>query len=151
MQPIWILRYFGSPPVEFHAFGGARRRIFYMHEMGIALEIIDIVRNALPGDVRKPKVETVHLKVGKLSAVVVSSLRFCFEVASEDTPLAGAELVVEEIAVEACCNDCGHRWTIDGPAFLCESCSSGSLSLLSGRELDVQSFQVIEEENDHAD
>jgi hydrogenase nickel incorporation protein HypA/HybF len=121
-----------------------------MHEMGIALEIIEIVRSSIPESVKRPRVERVHLKIGRLSAVVTDSLRFCFEVASEETPLAGAELVVDEIPVEAQCNDCGHRWTIDEPVFVCASCRGGSLTLLSGRELDVHSFQLIDEENDHA-
>jgi hydrogenase nickel incorporation protein HypA/HybF len=85
------------------------------------------------------------LKIGKLSAVVPDSLRFCFEIASKDTPLAGADLSIEETPVVASCKDCHARWTIDEPVFSCRSCSGGSLEILSGRELDIVSIEIAEE------
>ncbi|MFZ7125046.1 MAG: hydrogenase maturation nickel metallochaperone HypA [Desulfobacterales bacterium] len=118
-----------------------------MHEMGIALEIIDIATASIPENLAGAHVERVNLKIGKLSAVVPDSLRFCFEVASKDTPLEGAELVIEEIPVRAKCRDCGREWTITSPAFVCEACGSGALDLLSGRELDIQSIELAEEED----
>ncbi len=117
-----------------------------MHEMGIALEIIDIVKSSIPADLADARVQSVNLKIGKLSAVVTQSLRFCFEIAAKDTPLAGASLVIEEIPVVARCKACRHEWTITGPAFSCEQCSSGSIDLLSGRELDIQSIEIMDED-----
>ena len=58
-----------------------------MHEMGIALEIIDIVKASLPADMPKARVEKVNLQVGKLSAIVPQSLRFCYEIATRRNPL----------------------------------------------------------------
>ncbi len=118
-----------------------------MHEMGIALEIIDIALASIPEPLKGSSVARVNLKVGRLSAVVADSLRFCFNVASKNTPLEGAELLIEEIPVRAQCRDCRHEWTITGPAFVCESCGGGSLELLSGRELDIQSIELVDEEN----
>lgn len=120
-----------------------------MHEMGIALEIIDIAVASVPEHLEGSSVAKVNLKVGKLSAVVPDSLRFCFNVASKDTPLESAELVIEEIPVRAQCRDCRHEWIITGPAFLCESCGGGSLEILSGRELDIQSIELVDEDNDN--
>lgn len=121
-----------------------------MHEMGIVLEIIDIATASIPTELNGARVAKVNLEVGKLSAVVPDSLRFCFEVARKDTPLAGAELVIEEIPVAVRCRDCDARWTIDEPVFVCERCQSGSVEVLSGRELDIKSIEIAEEneEND---
>jgi len=58
-----------------------------MHEMGIALEIIKIATDSIPANLKNPRVERINLKVGKLAAVVPGSLKFCFEVATKDTPL----------------------------------------------------------------
>ena len=118
-----------------------------MHEMGIALQIIEIAVASLPADLGEARVERVHLKIGKLAAVVPASLRFCFDVAVKDTPLAGADLTIEEIPVVARCKDCNAKWTIDQPVFICKTCESGSLEILSGRELDIESIEVVEEEN----
>ena len=116
-----------------------------MHEMGIALQIIEIATASLPADLGHARVAQVNLKVGKLAAIVPESLRFCFDVAIKDTPLAGAKLAIEEMPVVAKCKDCNAQWTIDEPVFICNTCESGSLEILSGRELDIESIEVVEE------
>ncbi len=121
-----------------------------MHEMGIAMQIIEIATASIPAELGSAKVEKVNLKIGKLAAVVSDSLRFCFDIATRDTPLAGAELAIEETPVVARCKECNTRWTIDEPAFTCRACGSGSLEILSGRELDIVSIEVAQEDR-HAD
>ncbi len=121
-----------------------------MHEMGIALQIIEIATASIPADMGPATVAKVNLKIGKLAAVVPDSLRFCFEIATRDTPLSGAELAIEESPVAARCKACGLRWTIEEPAFTCRDCGSGALEILSGRELDIVSIEVTQEER-HAD
>jgi hydrogenase nickel incorporation protein HypA/HybF len=116
-----------------------------MHEMGIALQIIEIATASLPPDLADARIETVNLKIGKLAAVVPESLRFCFDVAVKDTQLEGARLAIEELPVVAKCKDCHTQWTISGPAFNCENCDSGSLEIISGRELDIESIEIAEE------
>ena len=116
-----------------------------MHEMGIALQIIEIAAESIPAELKDVKVARVNLKVGKLSAIVPDSLRFCFEVASKETALEGAELAIEEIPVVARCRDCQKEWTISEPAFACQSCESGNIEILSGRELDIESIEIAEE------
>lgn len=115
-----------------------------MHEMGLALEIIDIATASIPADMAGARVERINLTVGKLSAVVPESLRFCFEVASRDTAVAGAELYIEEIPVVARCKQCGHQWTIDTPVFRCPSCDATAIEVVSGRELDIRSIELEE-------
>ncbi|MBU0993509.1 MAG: hydrogenase maturation nickel metallochaperone HypA [Proteobacteria bacterium] len=115
-----------------------------MHEMGIALQIIDIAVSAIPKDITGTPVEKVNLRIGKLSAIVPKSLTFCFEIASKDTPLEGATLHIEEVPVEARCKECGHNWTITGASFTCTECQSGAIDILSGRELDIVSIELKE-------
>ena len=121
-----------------------------MHEMGIALQIIEIAAASIPEDVKGVKVERVNLKIGKLSAIVPDSLIFCYDVASRDTPLAGSRLHIEEIPVVARCRDCQTEWTISGPAFTCPGCSSGAIEIVSGRELDIESIEIADGETQHA-
>ena len=117
-----------------------------MHEMGIALQIVEIATASLPENLGKARVAAVNLKIGKLAAVVPESLRFCFDVAIKDTPLEGAQLVIEALPVVAKCKDCDTQWTIEEPVFVCQKCQSGSLEIVSGRELDIESIEVVEEE-----
>ncbi len=57
-----------------------------MHEMGIAMQIIEIAVASIPDDLNNAQIKRVNLKVGKLSAVVPESLHFCFQIAAQDTP-----------------------------------------------------------------
>ena len=118
-----------------------------MHEMGIAMQIVEIAAASIPADLAGARVATVNLKVGKLAAIVADSLRFCFEAVSKDTALEGARLRITEIPVQARCNACRNAWTIEGPAFACPACQSGDITLLSGRELDIESIELAEEDS----
>ena len=117
-----------------------------MHEMGIAMEIVDIAKASIPQDMQGARVQRVNLQVGKLSAIVPDSLRFCFDLVVKETPLEGAELAIEEVPVVARCKDCQTRWTVTEAVFTCKACQSGAIDIISGRELDIKSIE-IEDEN----
>jgi hydrogenase nickel incorporation protein HypA/HybF len=117
-----------------------------MHEMGIALQIMEIAAASIPPELKGVTVAKVNLRIGKLAAVVPDSLRFCFEIATKDTALDGAVLHIDEIPVVARCNDCNIEWTIEKAVFQCEKCGGGSLKILSGRELDIDSIEIAEED-----
>jgi hydrogenase nickel incorporation protein HypA/HybF len=112
--------------------------------MGIAMQLIEIATSAIPADIKNVRVERVNLKIGKLSAVVPDSLRFCFDIAIKDTPLSGAELIIEEIPVTAHCKVCENRWTIEEAVFSCPRCDNGDINILSGQELNIESIEIAD-------
>jgi len=114
-----------------------------MHEMGIASQIARIALEHLPPD-EPLRVRALRLKIGKLTAIVPQSLRFCLEVVCRETALAGAEVVIEEIPVRAHCQDCGAESEISEPPFWCSACKSVKLDILSGREMLIDSLEVEE-------
>jgi hydrogenase nickel incorporation protein HypA/HybF len=116
-----------------------------MHEMGIAMQIVEIAAASIPKGMENVKIDKVNLKVGKLAAIVPESLRFCFDIVAKDTPISGAKLVIEEVPVVAACNECAAEWTITGPVFTCIKCNSGSIRILSGRELDIVSIEIADQ------
>jgi hydrogenase nickel incorporation protein HypA/HybF len=115
-----------------------------MHEMGIAQELVRIALDALPQDLENPKVETLNLKIGKLSSVVEHSLTFCFEIITKDTPLENARLKIESVPVRIRCGTCGKEWEVDTPVFQCPDCEQGKVEMLSGREIEIVSLELIE-------
>ena len=117
-----------------------------MHEMSIALRIIEIATDALPPNRPDIEVESVNVEVGQLTAVVPASLRFCFEIASRDTAIAGAQLVIEEIPIVVVCGDCQAESEQEGFPLMCASCHSRHVDLLCGRELRVTSIEVADPE-----
>jgi len=117
-----------------------------MHEMGLASEIVRIVTESIPVEMAGSRVARVNLKVGRLAAVVPQSLRFCYDIVAKGTPAEGSRLNILEVAVEARCNGCQHQWEIDEPVFVCPQCRGTSIEMLSGRELDIESIELEEEE-----
>ena len=115
--------------------------------MGIAMQIVEISTASIPADLAGAQVEKVNVKIGKLSAVVPASLRFCFQIVTQDTPLSNASLIIEEIPIVIKCSDCNIEWTIDEPVFSCQKCGGGSVDIVSGRELDISSIEIAEGDN----
>jgi Zn finger protein HypA/HybF involved in hydrogenase expression len=66
-----------------------------MHELSIALSLVEAICDELPrlGPVR---VQAVHVRVGSLSGVATEALAFAFDVATDDSPIAGARLDIEK-------------------------------------------------------
>ncbi len=113
-----------------------------MHEMGIALEIVKIATAAIPDNTTSAQVERVNLRIVKLSSVIPDSLRFCFEIATMNTPLSSAELSIEVVPIRGRCRLCNTEWTFTEPAFFCKKCNNSAVDIISGRELDIISIEI---------
>ena len=114
-----------------------------MHELSLTQNIVETITDRL-GDRR---VVSVRLVIGKLSGVVVDSIRFCFDVVVADTPLAGARLEVEEPGGRARCRDCGVEFASDDPILLCP-CGSADVEVLAGDELLIKAVEVTSDVRD---
>ena len=113
-----------------------------MHEMGIAEQLVKIALDAIPKDIKNPRVETVHLKIGKLASVVEHSLTFCFEIITKDTPLEKARLEIDSVPVRVHCKSCDQSWEVTGPVFQCPFCKDGDVEMISGREIEIISLEL---------
>jgi hydrogenase nickel incorporation protein HypA/HybF len=65
-----------------------------LHELSITRNVVAIVSERAEGQ----RVTRVRLEIGRLSAVVPDSIRFCFDICAQGTPLEGAELEILESA-----------------------------------------------------
>ncbi len=109
-----------------------------MHELSITQSIVESVAEKV-GD---RQVTCVRLEIGKLSGVVVESIRFCFDLVADDTPLQGARLEITEPSGRARCRSCGHGFDTDDPVVLCPSCGDADVEVSAGRDLRILSVQV---------
>jgi len=66
-----------------------------MHELSIAVSLVDAVCDELP-KLGRVSVRSVRVRVGALSGVVGDALTFAFEVATDASPIAGARLDIEQ-------------------------------------------------------
>jgi len=115
-----------------------------MHEMGIALQIVEVARSSIPADMKDSRVEKINLKIGKLAAVVPENLNLCMEVAAKDTPLEGAQIHIDEIPATAKCRRCGHQWEVAEAVYICPACQSMEFDIIAGNELNVVSIDIAD-------
>lgn len=116
-----------------------------MHELSIAQSIVEIVLEHVPKE-EHMTVRSVRLRLGAMAGVVADSLEFCFGAITEGTPLEGAKLEIEHVPLRAHCNGCGTDGEIEPTFFACGKCGSSSLTVLSGREMQVRDIEVEESE-----
>jgi hydrogenase nickel incorporation protein HypA/HybF len=112
-----------------------------VHELSIALSVVEVATEeaARRGGAR---VAAVHLKLGALSGVVADALRAAFDLAREATPLAGAELVIEEVPVVALCPACAAERAVEFPQLICPVCGAATPEVVRGRELEVVALEL---------
>ena len=92
-----------------------------------------------PASGRSP---AVNLRGGPLSGVLPDAMRFCFDVASAGTPLAGAQLMIDEPQGRGPMQKLRHdEFELADLILLCP-CGSADVEVLSGRELMVMSVEV---------
>jgi len=113
-----------------------------MHELSLTQAVVDTIAERF-GDTH---VIAVRLEIGKLSGVVVDSIRFCFDLVAEDTTLAGARLEIVEPCGRGRCRSCSQTFDVDDPIVLCPACGSANVEVLSGRELRILSVELSGEE-----
>ncbi|MGE0788292.1 MAG: hydrogenase maturation nickel metallochaperone HypA [Sandaracinaceae bacterium] len=110
-----------------------------MHEMGIAMHLVDAVAARAEG----ARVVRVRVEIGKLAAVLPDALRFCFELACEGTSAAGAALEIDEVPGRARCRACGGEVALERPFGRC-GCGCSDLDWLSGEELLIREMEVVD-------
>lgn len=114
-----------------------------MHELSIAQNLIELAEDAAR-PAGATQITRVHVQIGRLAGVVKESLLFCFDVATEGTLLAGAELVVEELPVVVYCPTCDQEQTLaQGVRLRCPVCGTSTPRLVQGRELLLRSVEMI--------
>ena len=94
------------------------------------------------------RVVAVHLKLGRMTTFVPKSIAFYYEALIVDTPLAGSQIIIEEIDVTGRCNNCGHEIAFKEPIFICDDCGSVDIEILTGRELVIESLEIPDEGED---
>ena len=112
-----------------------------MHEFSVTSWIVDALL-VLARKQGAERVLEVNLRVGKLRALSIEQLQFCYDVLSKHTLLEGSHLNIEQTAGKAHCNSCGYAGEFDPngdeyhfglPLLVCPTCG-GSLFVEGGDE-----------------
>ncbi len=109
-----------------------------MHELGITQSIVDACEEEAAG----ASVARVTVEVGCLSGVLPDAMRFCYDVCTEGTSLAGSALDILLVPAQAHCRSCGGRAMVRDYLSLC-TCGSADLEIKGGDELRIKDLEMV--------
>lgn len=112
-----------------------------MHEMSIALSIVDIAEKEFKKS-GAAKITELELEIGLLAGIEYDALEFAMQMAVKNTVLEKAVLKLDKPAGLAKCNDCGLEFEVKEMIFSCPDCKGYNNSLIRGKELRVKSLLV---------
>ena len=116
-----------------------------MHEMSLAASLLSIIKEEM-ANADKNRLIRVTLRYGALSNVLPEALSTAFELLTEGTDLAGAELTMLEEPARLACAGCGHKFTPAGRRDLfmpCPGCGRETgHQVISGKGLYIESMEV---------
>ena len=115
-----------------------------MHELSIAMSIVEMAQEEAERRGSVP-IQAVHMRLGQLSGVVKEALLASYEMACEETLLAGSTLLIEEIPVEVMCPHCRTpRMVRSIQWFCCPECGAPTPDVLRGKELEIVALEFRE-------
>jgi hydrogenase nickel incorporation protein HypA/HybF len=116
-----------------------------MHELSVAIGIVDAVVEAVQQIGGTARVISVHLKLGALAGVVKEALVSSYEIAASNSPIAGSTLLVIEMPVLVNCPTCKTQRSVVSPQMMrCSVCASPVTDIVSGKELEVTAMEIDE-------
>lgn len=111
-----------------------------MHEVSITADLFEIIEENITLH-KLNKISKVGLKIGEMTCLEESALRFSFEAFSKDTAVEGAELIIERVKATALCRECGDVYEISFYNKICPQCSSFSNDVVTGYELFIDTLE----------
>jgi hydrogenase nickel incorporation protein HypA/HybF len=112
-----------------------------VHELSLSRAILDSALRHAEGK----RVKSVRLRVGALRQVVPGTLAFYFELTARGTPCEGADLEQQGVPAILRCESCREEWRMKEPSFRCPLCDCGTVQVISGEELEIESIEVEED------
>ena len=117
-----------------------------MHEFSLMKNLLDVVARTAEREGGGP-VRTIHLRIGELSGVNESSLRFAFDVLSKGTVAEDGTLEYEIVPLAARCRNCGEEFKPRDLVFFCPSCGGAEIEVETGREMEVDYIYMDDAED----
>ncbi|WP_434512546.1 hydrogenase maturation nickel metallochaperone HypA [Desulfitobacterium sp. AusDCA] len=112
-----------------------------MHELAMVRSIYDVIMEKI-NEYDVNRVILVKLVIGELTGVEDTTMKSCFEVYVQATPVEGAKLVIQRVPAKVRCRVCGNEYQTKIPFSDCAVCGNKSITIISGKELYIDSLEV---------
>jgi len=115
-----------------------------MHELSIMKNVLDIAVDFAEKNKAKEIVQ-INIALGAVSNVIPKWTKLFFTMIAKDTIAEKASLEFEILPAYVKCRACEtvSKIKTDPPTFVCNDCGSDSVHLLSGREFQIKSIEII--------
>lgn len=121
-----------------------------MHEFTTSQEIVKEVLKIAKKEKAK-RILRIKLRIGKLTLLNISQIKFWVELAFEKTIARKAEVEIEELDSIIHCNNCNYEGELSMeddplyhylPLFYCPSCGSNDIEIKQGRECILYQIRI---------
>ncbi len=115
-----------------------------MHELAIMENILAIVVNSARNKNAK-EIRRINLSAGVFSSIVPKYASQFFKMIARGTIAEHASLEFDMLPARFICGDCGTETQYEDVTgdFKCGKCGGANLRLVSGRELRIQSIEIV--------
>ena len=112
-----------------------------MHELAVTESILDIsIKHANQSNASR--VTDIYIVIGRLSSIVDDLVQFYWDLVSEGTICAGAQLHFERIPARLLCLSCANEFVLGDQLEPCPRCSSNQVKVLTGEEFRLDSIGI---------
>jgi len=73
--------------------------------------------------------------------VIPEAMQLGFECLAKNSPLEGAELIIEKVPIAGYCQNCGKKFRLNDWSQKCPQCSCERMEIISGKELEIVEFE----------
>lgn len=113
-----------------------------MHEQSIVSYLLtEAVSNAKKENASK--IVGIKLTVGELTGIEKDAVIFYFGFLAKNTMAEGASLEFEYTKAQLRCRDCDIIFPKERSDFICPKCNKKVIEIIGGRELFIESMEVI--------
>lgn len=114
-----------------------------MHELSIAQEIVDIIKQSVPVN-QWNLIKSANLQLGVFSNILADSLSFCFEASIKNTELEQTKLIIEVIPLTIHCENCFSDTIVEDFIFYCPKCFNPNITILTGQEMQLTAIELFD-------
>ncbi|MGN0522467.1 MAG: hydrogenase maturation nickel metallochaperone HypA [Eubacterium sp.] len=111
-----------------------------MHELGIVIEIFDLI-SEIAEEQKLKKIDSVTLEIGELSGIIPDYLSECWKVARADGMFSDTNLITEIIPAVAKCA-CGEEFEMIKNNRVCPKCGKSDYKIIAGKEFTIKQIEA---------
>ncbi|MBK7214306.1 MAG: hydrogenase maturation nickel metallochaperone HypA [Bacteroidales bacterium] len=112
-----------------------------MHELSLAMEVVDLALNELNTKQLKSVLE-LEVEVGDLSGVEYETFQTAMEMAVKGTLMENTTVILNRVHGLGKCSNCGEEFKMEHRVSLCPVCKGFPGEILSGTEFRIVSLLV---------